>query len=261
MATHFLDDLRATFAIRGRQPALVHRGRSVSYAELEARANRVAARLQQAGVEPGDRVGVCVAEKETFLVAHLGVLFAGAAVLPLNPGLTRDELHYFLDDSEAKGIVADGPALALATELRAELPTLREVLPPAALDAAASFRTPSTVPTDPCLLIYSSGTTGRPKGVVHTHANTASALHALRDCWRMTADDVVVNVLPLFHVHGLCFATHLTWLAGGCVRLEDRFEPLATLDAVGRGTVLMAVPTIYYRFLEQSEFRDAARSW
>jgi malonyl-CoA/methylmalonyl-CoA synthetase len=77
----------------------------------------------------------------------------------------------------------------------------------------------------------------------------------------MNPDDVVVNVLPLFHIHGLAFTTHLTWLSGGCVRVEDTFEPRQTMEAIGQGTVFMAVPTIYYRLLEEPSFREAARSW
>jgi len=83
----------------------------------------------------------------------------------------------------------------------------------------------------------------------------------LKECWRFTPDDIVVNVLPLFHIHGLCFATLLIWMSGACVRIEESFHPVGTLDAIGRGTVFMAVPTIYYRFLAQPEFRQAARSW
>jgi malonyl-CoA/methylmalonyl-CoA synthetase len=74
-------------------------------------------------------------------------------------------------------------------------------------------------------------------------------------------DDIVVNVLPLFHIHGLSFAMQLTLLVGGCVLLEDTFHPVDTLDTVGRGTVFMGVPTIYYRFLEQPAFAEKARSW
>src|SRR5262249_29255486 len=114
---------------------------------------------------------------------------------------------------------------------------------------------------DACLLVYSSGTTGWPKGVVHTHANLACGLRALAECWRFTPDDVVVNVLPLFHVHGLCFAALMPLLSGAGVLLEDGFHPQHTLDAVGRGSVFMAVPTIYYRFLEEPAFVEKARSW
>src|SRR5690242_2157771 len=99
MAGHFLEELRSVFANRVRFPAIQHRGRSLSYADLEARGRRYASRLQRAGVEPGDRVALSLPEKMDFLTAHLGVLFAGAVTLPLNPGLTRDELLYFLKDS------------------------------------------------------------------------------------------------------------------------------------------------------------------
>ena len=77
----------------------------------------------------------------------------------------------------------------------------------------------------------------------------------------MTADDVVINVLPLFHIHGLEFATHLTWLAGGCIWIEDAFDVPKTLAAMRRGTVFMAVPAIYMRLLEEAAFRAAAGSW
>jgi malonyl-CoA/methylmalonyl-CoA synthetase len=97
--------------------------------------------------------------------------------------------------------------------------------------------------------------------VVHTHANLAACLHALRDCWRYTPDDITVNVLPLFHIHGLSFATHLSLLTGGCMVLEDAFHPRRTLEVVGQGTVFMAIPTFYYAFLDRPEFAEAARSW
>src|SRR5262249_1210994 len=96
---------------------------------------------------------------------------------------------------------------------------------------------------------------------VHTHANLASGLGALADCWRFTPADTVVNVLPLFHTHGLCFATLLTLQVGGCVLLEETFDPEGTLQVIGRGPVFMGVPTIYYRFLEQPGFAAAARAW
>src|SRR5207237_9132369 len=84
---------------------------------------------------------------------------------------------------------------------------------------AAPLRDTAPSADDPCLLVYSSGTTGWPKGVVHTNANVAASLHALGDCWRFTPEDVVVNVLPLFPIHGLPFAAQLTFLVGGCVLL------------------------------------------
>jgi malonyl-CoA/methylmalonyl-CoA synthetase len=262
MDPHFYQLLRCQFASQAGQAALVHRGQSCSYGELEAHARRWAARLQGLGLEPGDRVALCTPDKLPFLVAHLGALYAGAVSLPLNPRFTREELRYFLADSGARVVVAGAESRPLVEGLRPELPALQAVVEDAAVWEAGggAFREPAPAAGDAALMIYSSGTTGWPKGVVHTHASLGSGLRGLQACWRVTADDVVVNVLPLFHVHGLCFATHLTWLAGGCVLLDD-FHPQHTLGLVGRGTVFMAVPTMYYRFLEQPEFRAAARSW
>jgi malonyl-CoA/methylmalonyl-CoA synthetase len=147
--------------------------------------------------------------------------------------------------------------------LRDELPELKALVDDGnAWDAPESaYATPDVAALDPGLILYSSGTTGRPKGVVHTHANLASSLLALQACWRFTPDDILVNALPLFHIHGLSFATHLSLLTGGCMIALDSFHPRRTLDAIGQGTVFMAIPTFYFAFLERPEFREAARDW
>jgi malonyl-CoA/methylmalonyl-CoA synthetase len=262
-ATVFLESLRSTFVERAAEPAIEHRGRIYSYGELDDLAQRCAARLQGLGLERGDRVALYTPEKLAFLIAHLGTLYAGGISLPLNPRFTREEMRYFLSDSGARLAVAGTEGTPVLEGLRGELPELQEVIADAsALDLpSAPFREPRMTADDPCLLIYSSGTTGWPKGIVHTQANLASSLYALWACWRMTPHDRVVNVLPLFHIHGLSFATHLTLLSGGCVLLEDGFHSQHTLEVIGRGTVFMAVPPIYYRFLEQPEFAGAASSW
>jgi malonyl-CoA/methylmalonyl-CoA synthetase len=260
---HFLDELRATAAERAGRPALTHREHTYSFGEIERRAERCAGWLQQLGVGPGDRVVVAAAEKLPFLAAHLGAVYAGAVSLPLNPRFTRDELRYFLSDSAARVAVVGPEIRPVVDGLRPELPELGAV---ADADQAweapeGTYREPAVGADDPCLILYSSGTTGRPKGVVHTHANLAASLHALRDCWRLTPDDVTFNVLPLFHIHGLSFATHLSLLTGGHMIMSDAFHPRRTLDDVGKGTVFMAVPTFYYAFLDRPEFAEAARGW
>jgi malonyl-CoA/methylmalonyl-CoA synthetase len=263
MGPHFLNELRTTFADRAGRPALVYQGRAHSYADLEAAALRAAALLQSQGMRPGDRVAVWTADKLPFLIAHLGVLFGGGVSLPLNPRHTAEEMRHFLSDSEARLVAAGVEQQPVLDGLRGALPEMPTVLPDAALLAAPAAMPHPIQPKaeDACLLIYSSGTTGWPKGIVHSHANLAASLRALAACWRFTPEDRVVNVLPLFHLHGLSFATHLTLLVGGCVLLEESFHPLHTLDAIGRGTVFMAVPTIYYRFLQEPAFRDKARGW
>jgi malonyl-CoA/methylmalonyl-CoA synthetase len=260
---HFLDELRATFADRATRPAIVHRDRSWTYGELEAKARRCAARLCQLGVNPGDRVAIVTSEKLPFLAAHLGTLYASGISLPLNPRFTADELLYFLQDSGARAVVAGSDVYLAVDAMRPDLPGLRSLM----LDSEAwdapegQIADPAIEPDAGCLMLYSSGTTGRPKGVLHSHANLASSVRALQACWRFTPEDVLVNVLPLFHIHGLSFATHLSLLTGGCMRIEDAFHPRRTLEVVGTGTVFMAIPTFYYAFLDRPEFREVARGW
>lgn len=260
---HFLHELRAAFESHARRQAVVYRDRAIRYEELDALARRCAGWLQGAGVSRGERVAIYTPGKLPFLVAQLGAIYAGGVALPLNPQFTREELRYFLSDSGAAVVVAGQPQRAMLADLAAELPNPPQIVADElALDPpATAFHQPDLAADDPCLILYSSGTTGFPKGVVHTHANAAHALRALAECWRMTADDVVLNVLPLFHIHGLAFATHLTWLVGGCVRIEDAFDPVASLPLIGEGTVFMAVPPIYYRLLAEPRFREAARAW
>ncbi len=262
MPVPFVAALRATMACQAARPAVVQAGRTYSYAELDALTRRGTAWLQNLGVQPGDRVALCTSDKFAFLVAHLATLYAGAISLPLNPRFTREELRFFLSDSGARVAVVEPASHTVIESLQPELAELKTVVSDEAILAAPDtvFREPDNHADDPCFIIYSSGTTGWPKGIVHTQANLASALTALQRCWHFTPDDVVLNVLPLFHVHGLCFATELTLMTGGCVVL-DEFEPTRTLKSVGDCTVFMAVPTIYYRFLEQPAFQSAARTF
>jgi malonyl-CoA/methylmalonyl-CoA synthetase len=219
--------------------------------------------MRRLGLEPGDRVAIVTPDKLPFLAAHLGALYASAVSLPLNPRSTADELKYFLQDSGTRVVVAGQDEWPVIESLKPVLPELRALMADReAWDAPEGEPPePAVGRDDPCLMLYSSGTTGRPKGVVHTNANLASSLRALGSCWRFTPDDVLVNVLPLFHIHGLSFATHLSLLTGCVMRIEDQFHPRKTLATVGHGTVFMAIPTFYYSFLERPEFREAAKGW
>jgi malonyl-CoA/methylmalonyl-CoA synthetase len=263
MTGHFLNDLRTAFGKYASRTALIYGDRQWTYAELDAAARRCAAWLQNLGISAGDRVVLFTPNKLPFLIAQLGAMFAGGVPLPLNPRFTREEMRYFLTDSQARFVIAGSEQQDLAGQLAAEL----QVRPVVLADATAlhppanSWREPETTADDPSLILYSSGTTGWPKGVVHSQANVASSLSALAACWQMTPDDVVVNTLPLFHIHGLAFATHLTWLTGGTLVVQDVFEPLTTMAAISRATVFMAVPPMYYRLLDDPQFGSSAKTW
>jgi malonyl-CoA/methylmalonyl-CoA synthetase len=259
----FVEELRSTFGAHAERTAITHRGRSYTFSEVDRWAKRCAAWLRGLGVEKGERVALAASEKLPFLAAHLGVLYAGGIALPVNPRMTRDEMRYVLSDSGARVAVVGEESKPVVEGLRHELPELRAMVDASGVWEAPDvpWTEPSHAPDDPCLILYSSGTTGRPKGVVHSQANLAASLHALGSCWRLTPEDVVVNVLPLFHIHGLSFAAHLSLLTGAHMIVEDVFHPRKTLGVIGPGTVFMAIPTFYYAFLDRPEFREAAAGW
>src|SRR5262245_33164434 len=163
MTAHFVDELGTTFADRAGKPALIHRDRVFTFAELDERARRAAAWLQSLGVAPGDRVFLCTAEKLPFLVAHLGALYAGAVALPVNPRFPREELRYVLEDSSARVAVVGEQPRPLVEELRPSLPALAEIVPDAdAWDApAAQPRQFALAAGAACLMVCAHGPTSR----------------------------------------------------------------------------------------------------
>lgn len=263
MSTSFLARLLHVLDSDRSRPAVVHRGVTYTRADLVGRARRLAARLRYLGLTPGDRVALPLAEKLPSLIAQLAVPIAGGIAVPLNPRLPRSELPYFLTDSGAAFALVDPDQAALWEELRSSTPTLRHVVVTTLADELPahpdSFPTPA--PDDACLIIYSSGTTGWPKGVVHTQANLCSSLLALKRFWRLTPDDRVFNALPLFHVHGLCIAGMTPLLSGSCVHLEDAFHLPGAYAGLAQCSVVTGVPTVYYRLLDHPDFRTQARRW
>ena len=269
----FLPLLAASFELHSGRTAVVFSGESTSYGRLARIAAGAGAQLRSRGVERGDRVALYLSDKPAFLRAHLGALWIGAVPLPLNPRFTVPELSYYLSDSGARALVIDDESQTRAEsavqhsaaegDARANPVKAVDLLAVETLcSAAEKDEAPADVKAgDPALLLYSSGTTGEPKGVVHTQANLAAAVSSLARCWRFSSDDVLVNVLPFFHIHGLSFATHVAWLSGATMLVGPAFHPLHTLDLVDRATVFMGVPPYYYSWLDRPEFAERAAGW
>jgi acyl-CoA synthetase (AMP-forming)/AMP-acid ligase II len=217
-------------------------GEPVTHAALDAASARVAAWLARR-VRPGDRVLLAAGSSIGFVRCYLGALRTGAVVVLANPGYTAAELGHLVADSGAVLAFADtGPGRRLAglgSGLQivdaGDLPT--HVRPD--YDVAAR-------PDDVALLAYTSGTTGRPKGVPLTHRQLTISIRAAMAAWQWRADDVLVHALPLYHQHGLG-GVHAALIAGGTVHIRSKFsaEALVETAAGTRASVLFAVPTIY----------------
>jgi acyl-CoA synthetase (AMP-forming)/AMP-acid ligase II len=219
-------------------------------AALERLTAAAAATLAAAGVTPGDRVMWSCAPRLTPIVSLLGALRLGAIVVPVSPSLTASELQYVVGDSTPTAAVVQGEDQR--TWLAHTAPELT-VLVPDAFAASAAGPAPApppldtATPADDALIVYTSGTTGQPKGALHTHGSLMAGVQALRAAWDWQPDDRLALALPLFHVHGLCAGLFGTLAAGASAVLFDRFSEEAILGAASSCTMLFGVPTMYHR--------------
>jgi malonyl-CoA/methylmalonyl-CoA synthetase len=245
--------LLGDLARRSSHPAIEMEGRTVSYSELERLARAHAARLRTDGIGPRDRVAVWATPHVETIAAILGDALLGVATVPLNPALGEAELRHVLADSAPRAVLAADPGA-----FRARTPGVAGI----ALDGPFGPALPLPAPSETCLVVYTSGTTGPPKGAGITHAAAAFDVDALAAAWGWTDADVLVHALPLFHVHGLVLGVVGTVRVGGTLRLLPRFTPQGVCAAMGSGgTLLFAVPTMYHRLAEHCEADpgDAAR--
>ncbi len=238
----------------------------LTYAELDQLVLRTVGYLQSFGLQRGDRVALQLPKCLEFILLHLAAARMGAITLPLNPAYPPDETEYFLGDSEARLYFAPEASIEKLQPALARLPDLQEAVQLAPLDAD-DFRSrisrhtvldailPTPDPDDTAVIIYTSGTTGRPKGAEIMHGNLSANLASLHTAWGWQADDVLLHVLPLFHVHGLFVALHGALHAGATTLLMREFDAERTLrNLIDRKcTVFMAVPTIHKRLLDAPE--------
>ncbi|WP_055693463.1 acyl-CoA synthetase [Streptomyces prasinopilosus] len=227
------------------RPALRFGGRSLTYGELAAAAAPVAGAVRGAR-----RVAVWATPALETAVAVTAALLAGVTVVPLNPKSGAGELGHILSDS--------APDLVLAAPGQ-DLPEALAGL--ARLDVDPADRAPGPFPgdlagggaddEDPALVVYTSGTTGPPKGALIPRRAIAATLDALADAWQWTGDDVLVHGLPLFHVHGLVLGVLGPLRRGGSVRHLGRFTTEGVARELNGGaTMLFGVPTMYHRVAE-----------
>ena len=270
-----LASLLAEAAARGPdRPALVFRGRSVGYSELDDAVGRTAAALRDGGVGADDRVALVLGNVPEFVYALYGTWRAGAVAVPLNVMLTAEEVGYVLADAGATAAVVEMAYLPAVLAVRDRVPDLRRILviagppvPPGTVSFEQELDRPAedVVESDDdalALLQYTSGTTARPKGAMLSHGNLRANLDQMEAVagMRLSADDVVLVVLPLFHIYALNVVLGMALRAGATVVLEERFDPEQTLGLIERHgvTVVPGAPPMYAAWLALTDAeRDA----
>jgi acyl-CoA synthetase (AMP-forming)/AMP-acid ligase II len=235
------------------KPALIDgvSGRPVPAGELEFATRAVASALLGMELRPGDRVLLWGAPSLRTAVISVGVLRAGLVLVPVNPALTEGELTHVINETSPAACASDTrEAMRLMLELSPSmlsLETTEGVKRPGfhGLDAAKA--------TDPALILFTSGTTGAPKGAVHSHSSLLANTDALATAWQWTPSDRLVHALPMFHAHGLCVGLLACLGVGASVVILPRFGPAEVFEAAERynASMFFGVPTMYHRILGQ----------
>ncbi len=229
----------------------------MTFAQLDAASARLAGLLYQHGFQPGDRVGVMLPNVPYFPVVYYGILRAGGVVVPMNVLLKEREVAFYLGDSGARLLFAwhefGDDARPGAAEAGAEL---IEVAPRETMERimAAPVRAElaAVADDDTAVILYTSGTTGKPKGAELTHANLyGNAKTKLETLIQLTEDDVILGALPLFHSFGQTAAMNAGMMAGACLTLLPRFDARKALEIMERDrvSVFLGVPTMYMGML------------
>jgi malonyl-CoA/methylmalonyl-CoA synthetase len=234
----------------GASTALIDGDGAQSYSDLDSAANAVASVLVGAGVRPGSVVATVCPAGRWWLAGTYGAWRAGAVLLPLEASHPPAELRHPITDSSVTHVLCTAETAELASELaaftNAQIIDVRK-----ASAAGSSTKLPEISADNDAMIVYTSGTTGLPKGVVHTHRSLAAQCSAMVEAWAWTSADRIVCVLPLHHVHGLVNVTFTSLSVGAVLETPGHFDALETWERLASGdiTIFMAVPTIYSRLV------------
>ena len=257
------DNLIRTAAAHGDRTAVKLDDFDMDYASLDVGSQLVAGWLGELGVVPGDRVGLMLPNLPQFPVLYHGILRAGAVVVPMNPLFKSREVEYYLTDSGAKALFAwEGVDAEARSGADAAGTTY---IPVSTTGFAAELAGHAPVPgvvdrdaDDTAVILYTSGTTGKPKGAELTHSNLMSNVDVAVALFDGGPGDVIFGGLPLFHSFGQTCGLNSAVAVGASLTLIPRFEPTKALEVLARDhvTVLQAVPTMYIALLNQPDHGD-----
>ena len=240
----------------------------LTFRQLDQQSGKLANALSERGLKPGDRVTAQIEKSPMALCLYLACLRAGGVFHPLNTGYQPGELAFFVDNAQPSIIITDPSNMALFQSLPGapkpdRILTLDAHGQGSLVDLAQSQSAKATIThrnaADPAALLYSSGTTGTPKGIKLSHGNLVSNASVLTEHWQFSDRDVLLHALPIYHVHGLFVAVGCALMSGAGMRWLKVFDASEVVEALPHCSVMMGVPTYYTRLLASDAFtRDVA---
>ncbi|WCN39333.1 long-chain-fatty-acid--CoA ligase [Aneurinibacillus uraniidurans] len=270
-----IDNLvRSTTDYPGRV-AYVYNGVETTYEELYEQVHHTASYLATAGIGSGDHVALLLSNSPEFVIAYYGILLSGAAVVPINPSYTAHELQFILHNSGARMAIAMSVLLPAFETMRPQLPELQTVV----LAGVEETSAPWTVPfhkmiaytnsrwkapvidgEDRAVILYTSGTTGTPKGAILTHRNMASNADAISQYLGVYTKDTFVAVLPMFHVFCMTVCLNAPIANGAKILILPRFGPKQLIELIEerQATIFAGVPAMYNFIMQQQDLSPSA---
>jgi long-chain acyl-CoA synthetase len=263
----------------GEKPAFIFERTETSYLQLEEAINKFANSLRNLGINKGDHIAVVLGNSPHFIISLYGALRAGATVIPVNPIYTPDEITYIINNGDVKAVVTLDLLIPLFEKLNQHLPNVGHIItceiPPSdnkgeleitklaiytklkpfaklLSEASAQFEGPELDDEDVAVILYTSGTTGKPKGAMLTHKNLYSNATDIANYLKISNEDVVVTTLPMFHVFCLTVSLNAPLMNGGTLLIVPRFSPESIFNLVKtyRATLFAGVPTMYNFLLQ-----------
>ncbi|MGG1661099.1 long-chain-fatty-acid--CoA ligase [Brevibacillus sp. NRS-1366] len=244
-------------------PAYIFLGESTTYAELNLQVDYLAAGLAKRGIGKGDSVALLMDNRPHFVSAYYAILRVGAAVVPMNPIYTPREISFILSNSKAKAVIALAALAPVMAEVKEQLPDLElfiytepvgsePAIDQLIAEAETGFESPEMSEDDLAVILYTSGTTGQPKGAMLSHRNMASNAEAMGILFELTPQDRVVAVLPMFHVFCMTVCLNGPVRYGATMLIVPRFHPVEVVNTIReqQGTCFAGVPTMYNYMLQ-----------
>jgi long-chain acyl-CoA synthetase len=260
------------------KPAYYFMDQTCTYAELDGAITKFASGLEKLGVKQGDHIALLLGNSPHFVISLYGALRLGVTVIPVNPIYTSDEIGYILNNGDVKVVIALDLAIPLVEKMHTFLPKIEhyvfcETSPTSSVESKIealsgsskmksfsavlasgdlTFKGPELNDDDTAIILYTSGTTGKPKGAMLTHKNLYSNAKDVSEYLKMNSDDKVVTVLPMFHVFCLTVALNAPLLSGATLLIAPKFSPREIFDLVkvNQATVFAGVPTMYNFLLQ-----------
>jgi long-chain acyl-CoA synthetase len=273
--------LHTTALQHANKHAYLFQDKAVTYLELDAAVSKLASGLEKIGLKKGDHIAMLLGNSPYFVVGLYGALRLGATVIPINPVYTADEMTYIMNNGDVKAVIALDVLTPLLQNIEPLLPSVKHIIicetpqqqentqyemRPSFFEkiksftgllssGEATFGPPAIEEDETAVILYTSGTTGKPKGAMLTHKNLYSNAKDIADFLNINEQDRVIAVLPMFHVFCLSVALNASLMNGGTVIIMPRFSPSAVFETIREhnATIFAGVPTMYNFLLQYPE--------